>query len=295
MDEGGEFLEWFGTTWQAAEAALYAGDAGPRFSTWSSIEPVTLFGASRSATGAGAVRDVFLALASSYSDMTSFAIELGAAEAHGDLAYTAHREIIAMSVGGHSGRYVLRVTQAYRREDDAWRVVHRHGDQERDADRILRRRDAPASTSTLATAGSEALNTAMDDRDEFLAWFETTWQAAEAALHAGDAGPRFSTWSSIEPVTLFGAWFSASGVDDVREVFRKLGESFSDTATSTVELLAAEVSGDLAYTAHREITAAAVDGRPRSYVLRVTQVYRREDGTWKVVHRHGDEELSSMR
>jgi ketosteroid isomerase-like protein len=25
-------------------------------------------------------------------------------------------------------------------------------------------------------------------------------------------------------------------------------------------------------------------------VLRVTQVYRREAGDWKVVHRHGDEE-----
>ncbi|MBS1698162.1 MAG: nuclear transport factor 2 family protein [Actinobacteria bacterium] len=135
----------------------------------------------------------------------------------------------------------------------------------------------------------------MDDRDEFLEWFGTTWQAAETALHAGDAGPRLSTWSSIEPVTLFGAWFSASGVDDVREVFRRLGESFSGIASSTVELLAAEVSGDLAYTAHREITATAVDGRPRSYVLRVTQVYRREDGTWKVVHRHGDEEISSTR
>jgi ketosteroid isomerase-like protein len=31
-----------------------------------------------------------------------------------------------------------------------------------------------------------------------------------------------------------------------------------------------------------------MDGEPRSYVLRATQVYRREDGEWKVVHRHGD-------
>jgi ketosteroid isomerase-like protein len=27
-------------------------------------------------------------------------------------------------------------------------------------------------------------------------------------------------------------------------------------------------------------------------VLRVTQVYRREDGVWKVVHRHADNEAS---
>ena len=31
-----------------------------------------------------------------------------------------------------------------------------------------------------------------------------------------------------------------------------------------------------------------VDGEPRSYTLRATQVYRREAGEWKVAHRHGD-------
>ena len=31
-----------------------------------------------------------------------------------------------------------------------------------------------------------------------------------------------------------------------------------------------------------------VDGEPRTYTLRATQVYRREDGEWKVAHRHGD-------
>jgi ketosteroid isomerase-like protein len=28
--------------------------------------------------------------------------------------------------------------------------------------------------------------------------------------------------------------------------------------------------------------------KPRDYTLRVTQVYRREEGEWKVVHRHAD-------
>ena len=47
--------------------------------------------------------------------------------------------------------------------------------------------------------------------------------------------------------------------------------------------------GDLAYTVGYEHTQAIVDGEPRSYTLRVTQVYRREGGEWKVVHRHADE------
>ncbi|MGQ0847848.1 MAG: YybH family protein [Actinomycetota bacterium] len=58
--------------------------------------------------------------------------------------------------------------------------------------------------------------------------------------------------------------------------------------SSAIDLVAADVSGDLAYTVHREITSTSVDGEPSGYVLRVTQVYRREDGEWKVVHRHGD-------
>lgn len=79
----------------------------------------------------------------------------------------------------------------------------------------------------------------------------------------------------------------------MREVFRELARGFSQATSSEIELIAAEVSGDLAYTVHREITSTVVDGAPRDYILRVTQVYRREDGTWKVVHRHGDEQIGS--
>jgi len=50
------------------------------------------------------------------------------------------------------------------------------------------------------------------------------------------------------------------------------------------------VSGDLAYTVELEHTSVSLDGVPVApYTLRVTQVYRREDGEWKVVHRHGDQ------
>ncbi|WP_415856913.1 nuclear transport factor 2 family protein [Sinomonas sp. G460-2] len=130
----------------------------------------------------------------------------------------------------------------------------------------------------------------MGDRDDFLDWFNTTWQAAEVALHNGDAAPRFRTWSEREPITLFGAWLSANGSRAVREVFSKLARAFSDATSSAIELIAADVSGDMAYTAHREITSVSVDGSARAYVLRVTQVYRREAGEWKVVHRHAAEE-----
>jgi ketosteroid isomerase-like protein len=130
----------------------------------------------------------------------------------------------------------------------------------------------------------------MDERDAFLAWFNTEWREAETSLHNGDAAPRSRTWSDREPVTLFGAWLNANGPYAVREVFSKLADQFSRATSSEVELVAVDVCGDMAYTAHREITSTIVNGEPRNYVLRVTQVYRREHGDWKVVHRHGDEE-----
>jgi len=128
----------------------------------------------------------------------------------------------------------------------------------------------------------------MGEREDFLDWFNTTWRAAEVALHNGDAAPRFRTWSEREPVTLFGAWFNAQSPEAAREIFLKLARGFSDMTSSSIQLISAEVSGNLAYTVHREITSLSVDGEPRSYTLRVTQIYRQEDGEWRVVHRHGD-------
>ena len=50
----------------------------------------------------------------------------------------------------------------------------------------------------------------------------------------------------------------------------------------------ADVIGDLAYTVGYEHTQATVNGEARTYTLRATQIYRREGGEWKVIHRHAD-------
>jgi ketosteroid isomerase-like protein len=54
--------------------------------------------------------------------------------------------------------------------------------------------------------------------------------------------------------------------------------------------VAAGVSGDLAYTVAVESASASVGGGPvRPLTNRATQVCRREDGEWKIVHRHSDQ------
>lgn len=128
----------------------------------------------------------------------------------------------------------------------------------------------------------------MSDRDEFLTWVRTQLHDAEVALHNGDAGPRLQIWTQHDPVTVLGAWKSASGAAEVTQLFQTLETTFADCTAFTHEVIAAHVAGDLAYTVGYEHTSATVNGEPRSYTLRVTQVYRREGGQWRVAHRHAD-------
>jgi ketosteroid isomerase-like protein len=127
----------------------------------------------------------------------------------------------------------------------------------------------------------------MTDHEEFVTWVESVVTDAEIALHNGDASPRRAIWSRLDPVTVLGAWKNASGQQELDELFDHLAESFSDCASYELELLEAEVRGDTAYTVALEHTSASVDGVPRTYTLRATQIYRREDGSWRVAHRHG--------
>ncbi|WP_438854766.1 nuclear transport factor 2 family protein [Agromyces sp. M3QZ16-3] len=128
----------------------------------------------------------------------------------------------------------------------------------------------------------------MTEHDDFLEWVRGPLTAAERALHEGDAGPRRALWSPVEPVSVLGAWKNAIGLAETAELFAFLERSFSDCTRFEIEVLASDVIGDAAYTVALERTAVSVDGVPRAYTLRVTQVYRREGGEWRVAHRHGD-------
>jgi ketosteroid isomerase-like protein len=108
----------------------------------------------------------------------------------------------------------------------------------------------------------------------------------------GDVEPRMALWSHNDPVSLFGAWGpNYVGWDEVSRIFRWVGARLGATSISDfhIDLEVVDVSGNLAYTVGYECFNASVDGGPAEPVkLRVTHIYRRENGEWKVVHRHGD-------
>ena len=126
------------------------------------------------------------------------------------------------------------------------------------------------------------------EAEEFLADMLPKQRAAEEAIHNGDVEPRLALWSRHDPVTLYGAKFSASGWAELEPTFREVASMFTDSLAYDFEVVAAGASGDLAYTVGYEHNKVTVDGQPATYTLRVTHVYRREDGQWRIVHRHGD-------
>jgi ketosteroid isomerase-like protein len=112
-----------------AERAIHDGDAGQRKALWSHADPVTLFGADMDrVSGWADVEPAFDTVASWFSDCTAYDVELVAAGASGDLAYTVCFEHSSCLVQGQPRSYRLRVTHVYRREGGQWKFVHRHGD-----------------------------------------------------------------------------------------------------------------------------------------------------------------------
>lgn len=114
-------------------------------------------------------------------------------------------------------------------------------------------------------------------------------EAEEAFVH-GDPQRRMELWSHRDPVTLFGAiGMSESGWEELSQTFAWVASRFSEVSNYRFDVELVEVRGDMAYTLGFERFEGSIAGRPVEPVtVRVTHIYRREDGDWKIVHRHAD-------
>ncbi len=106
----------------------------------------------------------------------------------------------------------------------------------------------------------------------------------------GDGRAFAALWSHGEDATVFGAW---GAYEQGREaVGPRLAWAASRFGGGEIayEPLASGTSGDLGYAIGLERGTVRVAGQeePRPLLLRVTHLFRREDGAWKMFHRHSD-------
>ena len=82
----------------------------------------------------------------------------------------------------------------------------------------------------------------------------------------------------------------ARGWDEVAKTLERAASQFRDGEATGFENVAKYITPDLAYTVEIERSQTKVEGREdvTPIALRVTTIFRPEDGAWKVVHRHAD-------
>jgi ketosteroid isomerase-like protein len=114
--------------------------------------------------------------------------------------------------------------------------------------------------------------------------------AATAATLNGDPRPYIAAWAVSHDVTVFGAWGRIEkGHERVTETLRWVGSRITGAEAVDVEHTVIACGGDLAYTVGFERSHVSVDSGPlHDMLIRITQIYRRIDGDWKLVHRHAD-------
>lgn len=129
----------------------------------------------------------------------------------------------------------------------------------------------------------------MSSADDFNQTLQQERTANEHFL-AGDAAPEKALWSHADDVTICGGWGAyEKGWEQVGPRLDWAAARFLEGDTMS-EMLAVGMSGDLAYTVWLDRGRVRVAGRDEfsPMALRVTHIYRREEGTWKIIHRHAD-------
>jgi ketosteroid isomerase-like protein len=104
----------------------------------------------------------------------------------------------------------------------------------------------------------------------------------------GDAGPLSEVWSHESDVTtLHPIGGRQVGWEQVRPIWEQVAHICSGGQVRLDDQLL-RTGGDLAYEVGTERGQATMAGQTITVDQRVTNVYRREAGGWKVVHHHTD-------
>jgi len=121
--------------------------------------------------------------------------------------------------------------------------------------------------------------------------FMSVRKAATEAYVRGDGGPLDEIVTRDMPATFFGPQGGEiTGAAAVAKTYAEGARTFEPDGTTRLEVLQAHASGDLAFWSGVQHAKAHFVGEkgPIDMELRITEVFRREKGEWKLVHRHAD-------
>lgn len=107
----------------------------------------------------------------------------------------------------------------------------------------------------------------------------------------GDPSAFFALYSDGEDATLANPYGPpACGRSEVEEAGRRAASNYREGRAIEFESFAKRATSELAYTLEIERFEAKVAGGDEitPVALRVTSIFRPEEGTWKLVHRHAD-------
>jgi ketosteroid isomerase-like protein len=123
--------------------------------------------------------------------------------------------------------------------------------------------------------------------------FRARVDAAVLAVGNGDSSEWEAIYSHADDATLFGGWGGPGEKGWVQLAARwKMVTGRYRSVTLQIERISEHVTPDMAVTV--EIArgeAQFSNGASGPIALRVTHVFRREHGQWRLVHRHADEQI----
>jgi ketosteroid isomerase-like protein len=117
------------------------------------------------------------------------------------------------------------------------------------------------------------------------------YHLAVPAITRGDAGPVKELYSRLDDVTLANPFGGiARGWAQVEARLDQASRQFQDGEMLGFDTITSYTARDTAFLVETEHFRARLDGAsaPEEFALRVTSVFRREEGYWKLVHRHAD-------
>jgi ketosteroid isomerase-like protein len=131
------FDQFLATTRPDAASAFVTGDAAPVTSISTRLDPATFYGPSGgSVSGAAAVIETNEAGAAMFKPGGETRLEMLHSGHDGDLGYWVGFQHATVHMAGSDEPVPmkLRITELFRYEGDAWKLVHRHADPHADAD-----------------------------------------------------------------------------------------------------------------------------------------------------------------